>query len=296
MTDPLSRLAAWCALALPAVASAQDAPAPEAPPSAAPVSAAAPASKAAAPASTGDDAPAEADPPADGAAAPASTDAVQADAPPADPAAPESAADPDAMTFEDAVEVPAPKPLPPMPTANDDFSADRGLFGDDVKTEPERFLKAELAAQDARVRGFVPLHERMPGFAYGAEAAAGLFGAGIVGLVGGSIGNAINDGDPQQPLGGATGGRVYGLLGGGLVGAAAGVWGGAVLFDKDTAPGWSILGSGIGSIVGGGAATGILLGIDDDNTASTLAVSTLFICQVVGALIFADLGMSDPPQ
>lgn len=317
MSLPNPWLVACCALALSPLAFAQDAP-----PSAAPASAAqaAPPSKSAAPPSAVKAAPKTDDPEAppakaapgstpkaapatdDPAAPPAETPrgAPATDDPTAPPADGDAAAPPaddeavaegdDALDF-DAVDVPAPKPLPPMPKDTDDFSSDKGLFGVEVRTEPERVLGAELAAQDARARLYVPLHERMPGFAYGAEAAAGLFGAGIIGLVGGAIGNAISDGDPLQPLGGAKSGRPYGILGGGLTGAALGVWGGAVLFDKDTAPGWSILGSGLGSIVGGGAATGILIGVDDRNTASTLAVGTLFICQVVGALIFADVGM-----
>lgn len=196
------------------------------------------------------------------------------------------------MTFEEVIEVPS---LPPMPAANDDFTGDLDTFGAKVVTEPEAFRKAQQEAAAKRARSSLPLYQQSPWMANGAEAAAGLFGGGMLGLVGGAVGDAISPGNRNQPLGGAEGGQLYGVLTGGFIGSAAGVWGAAVLFDKDVAPGWPILGAGLGSIVGGGAAAGMLLGIDDRETAGTLAVGTVLLSQVIGAMIFTAIGTVDPP-
>jgi hypothetical protein len=198
------------------------------------------------------------------------------------------------LNFEDADQVPPPKELPPMPAANEDFTGDLGAFGTKVITEPEAFRKAQQEAAARRARSSLPLYQQSPWMAEGAEAAAGIFSAGMLGLVGGAVGEAIDAGERSQPLGGAGGGRLYGVLTGGFIGSAAGVWGAAALFDKDVAPGWSILGAGLGSLVGGGAAAGMLVGIDDRNTAGTLAVGTVFLSQVVGAMIFTAIGTDDP--
>ena len=121
----------------------------------------------------------------------------------------------------------------------------------------------------------------------------GLFGAGIVGLVGASIGDAIAPGDNGQALGGASG-RAFGLLGGAYLGSSMGVWGASRLFEKPVHPGWAFLGSGLGTLVGGGAATGILFALQDDKqTAGGLAVASVFLFQVAGAVLFTEVGMPD---
>ena len=201
----------------------------------------------------------------------------------------------DTLSFDDAVDVPAPKVLPPMPADTADYLAEQASFGAEVVTDPEKFRAAQRAEAQRRARSSLPMYQRSPYLAYGAEAAAGLFSAGLVGLLGGTVGNAINAGDRNQPLDGPTGGRLYGLMTGGFIGSAVGVWGAANLFDKDTAPGWSFLGAGLGTVVGGGAAAGILVGIDDRNTAGTLAVGTLFLSQILGAMLFAEIGIDDAP-
>lgn len=257
-------------LALSMTAVAQDAGV--APPSAAPASKAAPAA------------------PASKAAAPTSAAA------PVSAGAPASVAqDDDTLSFEDAVDVPPPKVLPPMPADDADFLSEQSAFGAEVITDPEKFRAQQRAEAERRARSSLPMYQQSPYLAYGAEAAAGLFSAGLVGLLGGTAGNAINAGERNQPLDGPKGGRLYGLMAGGFIGSAVGVWGAANLFDKDTAPGWSFLGSGIGTLVGGGAAAGILVGIDDRNTAGGLAVGTLFLSQILGAMIFAEIGIDDDP-
>lgn len=184
----------------------------------------------------------------------------------------------------------APATLPPI---EGDFSADRQLFQGAGRTAPEEAFLAEVEASKRRLRPSQPLYRRFPGLAYVTEAAAGLFGAGVVGLVGGSIGEAIDPGDPNDPLGGASG-QAFGLLGGSFVGSSMGVWGASLLFEKPLHPGWAFLGSGVGTIIGGGAATAILFALEDEpTTAGGLAVATTFLFQISGAILFTEIGMPD---
>jgi len=183
-----------------------------------------------------------------------------------------------------------PEPRPSLPTG--DPSADKTLFRRTVP-EPEEAFLAEVEAGRRRMNQGEPLYRRYEGLGYVTEAAAGLFGAGIVGLVGASIGDAIAPGDNGQALGGASG-RAFGLLGGAYLGSSMGVWGASRLFEKPVHPGWAFLGSGLGTLVGGGAATGILFALQDDKqTAGGLAVASVFLFQVAGAVLFTEVGMPD---
>lgn len=200
---------------------------------------------------------------------------VPEDAPPA-PAAPP----------EPEIEIPPAFEPPPLPSPTEDFSADQDHFGE-VVTPSEQVLKAQLAAEKQLVITEKPLYLRHPVFAKLTEAAAGVFGAGIVGLLGGTIGNAIDEGDDRHPLGGFHGPAIGGLTGT-YVGASLGVWGAGELFDKDANPGWSFLGAGVGTIVGGAAAFGVVSGLDEGDGANTLAVALLLGSQVLGAILFQD--------
>ncbi len=174
-----------------------------------------------------------------------------------------------------------------------DFSADKKAFESNVRTPAEDAFLEEIEAGRRRIEGGQPLYRRYPGLAIVAEAAAGLFGAGVVGLVGGSIGEAIDPGNEDQPLGGASG-QAFGLLGGAYVGSSMGVWGASRLFEKPVHPGWAFLGSGVGTVVGGGAATGLLFALEDEpTTAGGLAVATLFLFQVGGAMLFTEVGLPE---
>lgn len=174
-----------------------------------------------------------------------------------------------------------------------DFSADKKAFDSTVRTPAEDAFLEEIEAGRRRINQGQPLYRRYPGLALVTEAAAGVFGAGVVGLVGGSIGDAVAPGDESQPLGGASG-QAFGLLGGAYAGSSMGVWGAARLFEKPVHPGWAFLGSGVGTILGGGAATGLLFAFDDDpSTAGGLAVASLFLFQVGGAMLFTEIGQPE---
>ncbi len=172
----------------------------------------------------------------------------------------------------------------PAPTPPADFSADRDHFKE-VVTEPERQLREEVEAAQRTVERNKPLYLRRPILDLVTEAAAGLFAAGAVGLLAGSVGNAVDEGNNSQPLGGFHG-PALGVLAGSAVGSAVGVWAGAELFEKDTHPGWTALGAGIGTVVGSGAAFGIAAGLGKDG--ETLAVGTFLLAQIGLAMVFTD--------
>jgi hypothetical protein len=217
-----------------------------------------------------------------------------AGAQPADPAAPTPDAPPAAEP--PPAEEPPPDVLepPPLPPPDADFSADRALFGE-VKTAPEDQLAAERAAETAPARGNEPLYTQMPGLAWLTQAVGGVFGAGAVGLLFGSIGEAIDPGDERLPLGGFHGPAIGGLAGS-FVGSALGVWGAGLLFDKDVPVWWAVAGAGIGTAVGGGAAIGIAAGLDEGDGSAALAVGTLLAAQVALAIIFGDYALPDAPR
>ncbi len=183
---------------------------------------------------------------------------------------------------------------PPLPPPDADFSADRALFGE-VRTAPEDVLAAERAAERAPAAGGGPLYAQMPGLAWLTQAVGGVFGAGAVGLLFGSIGEAIDPGDDRLPLGGFHGPAIGGLAGS-FVGSALGVWGAGLLFDKDVPVWWAVAGAGIGTAVGGGAAVGIAAGLDEGDGSAALAVGTLIAAQVALAILFGDYALPDAPR
>ncbi len=212
-------------------------------------------------------------------------------APLVDPAAPASAAP------DPAAPAPASAPVddtagetlvvPPMPAADADFSVDRDLFKEEV-TDPERNRKAEELAADRPSRDGRKLYQRWPNLTRGTQAVGGLFGAAVVGLLGGSIGQAVDPGDRRFALGGAHG-PLFGGLTGTIVGAIGGVWGSGLLFEKDPAPGWTALGGGIGTVVGAGSAAGFALGMGKSDASMSLAVGSFLLFQIGGAVLFNDL-------
>lgn len=171
----------------------------------------------------------------------------------------------------------------------DDFSADKDLF-EEVKTDPER-VEAELAYQERLRQRVLPRHARMPGVALTVQAVAGVFSAGVVGLLGGAIGEAVDAGNSVDPLGGMNG-PVVGLSVGSLVGASLGTWGAGAVFEKEADLGWYTAGAAVGTVLGGGVATGIFA-IDEGDTATAVAVLSFLAIQTAGALLFAELG--EPP-
>ncbi len=176
---------------------------------------------------------------------------------------------------------------PALPSPNEDFSTDQAQFGE-VVTEPEKQREAERRARESLVKDAIPLYTRMPALDYVTEAAAGVFAAGALGVLGGAIGEAIDPGEPSQPLGGFHG-PVFGALPGSAVGATMGVWGAAQLYGKETDIGWTVLGSSIGTLVGGGAAFGISAGLGEGDTTTTLALTTYLLAQVGLAIVFTDV-------
>ncbi len=179
-----------------------------------------------------------------------------------------------------------PPEQPDMPSPSEDFTTDQRQFGE-VVTDPERQRDQERRAAAALVKDALPLYTRSPELDLGSEALAGVFAAGIMGLMGGALGEAIDPGDPSQPLGGFHG-PVFGALPGSAFGATLGVWGAAQLFGKETDVGWTALGSGIGTIVGGGAAFGIAAGLGEGDSSTTLAVGTFLLAQVGLTMVFTD--------
>jgi hypothetical protein len=173
-----------------------------------------------------------------------------------------------------------------MPSPSEDFTTDQKQFGE-VVTDPERHRDQERRAEAALVKDAVPLYTRMPALNLGTEALAGVFAAGILGLMGGAVGDAIDEGDSTQPLGGFHG-PVFGALPGSAIGSTLGVWGAAQLFGKETDIGWTALGSGVGTVIGGGAAFGIAAGLGEGDSATSLAVGTYLLFQVGMAMVFTD--------
>ncbi len=185
---------------------------------------------------------------------------------------------------------PAPAPVfepPPLPAADADFSADRSLFGE-VDTGPEKERDAELAAELRRPASEAPLYERQPALAWLSRSTAGLFGAGVVGLLGGSIGNAIDGPDEHAPLGGFHGPAI-GAGVGSIAGVGLAVWGAGQLFERPGGPEWALLGSTAGAVVGGAAATGLAMGFERGDASASLAVATFVAFEVGGALLFDQL-------
>lgn len=186
---------------------------------------------------------------------------------------------------------PVAEPLPPLPPPNADFKKDQALFGDEVETDPE--VVAAALSRQQQVEGWRPAYARYPTLSYTTQAIAGVLTAGVVGLAAGNLGEAIDPGDPLQPLGGYHGPAIAGLLGTG-VGAAAGVWGAGLLFEKNTHPGWVALGAAAGSAVGTGAAIGLASLGDADTGTAALALGSALLFQVGGAIVFGEL-FKPPP-
>ena len=174
--------------------------------------------------------------------------------------------------------------VPAMPAPDADYSADRDLFNETV-TDAEKARKQELADGNRSANDPRLLYQRWPRLTIATQAVGGVFGSAIFGLLGGSIGQAADPGDKRFALGGAHG-PLFGGLAGTLIGAIGGVWGSGLLFEKDPGVGWTSLGAGVGTLVGAGAAAGFALGLDEGDTASTLAVTSFIACQVGGAVAF----------
>jgi hypothetical protein len=174
--------------------------------------------------------------------------------------------------------------VPAMPAPEADFSADRDLFGETV-TDAEKARKQELADGNRSANDPRLLYQRWPRLTIATQAVGGVFGSAIFGLLGGSIGQAADPGDKRFALGGAHG-PLFGGLAGTIIGAIGGVWGSGMLFEKDPGLGWTSLGAGVGTLVGAGAAAGFALGLDEGDTATSLAVGSFVACQVGGAVAF----------
>ncbi len=186
-------------------------------------------------------------------------------------------------------EAPPPDPaLPPLPPANADFKKDQKLF-EEVATEPEALAEQRSNAVD----GEPLLYEELPELAYTTQAVAGLLAAGVVGLAGASLGEAIQEPDELQPLGGFRAPLFAGFAGT-AVGSALGVWTGGLLFEKQTHPGWIALGSAAGTVVGSGAALGIAAIGGNDTATASLAVGSALLFQIGGAILFGELFLPPP--
>jgi len=181
-----------------------------------------------------------------------------------------------------------------MPDPNADYSVDADLFTE-VATEPERVRRAALEASLRPADRRPPLYARSPAFTLLTQSVAGVFGGGVLGLMGGSIGQAIDPADRQLPLGGPHG-PLFGGLAGTLVGTTGAVYGVGALFGKDADRfGWTVLGTSVGTILGAGAAAGFAAGLDKGDAASTLAVTSFVLLQVAGAVAFDTLFQAPPP-
>ena len=179
-------------------------------------------------------------------------------------------------------------PPAPMPLPGETFREDSDRFRD-VVTEPERTHKAGIAAEMAPPSGQGPLHKQMPVATGGIQVVAGLFAAGVVGLLGGSIGNLSDSPDDDEPLGGRYGTATGALLGT-LVGSTLGVWGSGLLFDKPGGPGWTLGGACVGTTAGVGVAAGFLFGMEPGDRATALALVGFMGLQTTGALMFNEWG------
>ena len=179
-------------------------------------------------------------------------------------------------------------PAAPMPLPGETFREDSDRFKD-VLTDPERAHKAGIAAEMAPAAGARPLYEQMPVATGGIQAVAGLFAAGVVGLLGGSVGNLSDSRDDDKPLAGLYGTTTGALLGS-LVGSTLGVWGGGLLFDKPGGPGWTLAGAWVGTTAGAGVAAGVMFGMEPGDGATALALVGFMGLQTTGALLFNEWG------
>lgn len=200
---------------------------------------------------------------------------------------------PDAWFIDplDAPEVPSREPNrpppPPMPDPREDFRADQAHFGV-VNTEAERAREAEIRAGEAPVVE-IPDFERYPAWAWTTQASAGVFGAGVLALLGGSVGNAISEAEDHQPLGGVRGPAIGGAIGA-VVGTSLGVWGGGLWWEKPGGPWWTTGGAVAGAALGAGVAAGFIAGMGEGDAAVGLAVSSYLLSQLGGALLFNEFG------
>ncbi|MFN3202547.1 MAG: hypothetical protein ACE366_29420 [Bradymonadia bacterium] len=192
----------------------------------------------------------------------------------------------------DPIEEVPPAPERPDVDPGGDFSADRNLFKE-VETDPER-VDAELEYQERLRNRTVPRYVKTPKVALTVQALAGVFGAGLVGLLGGALGGAVDDGNSVDPLGGFNG-PLIGFTAGSLIGSSLATWGTGQVFDKEASAVWHTSGASLGTVLGGGVAAGILLGIDDGDSGSTVAIISFLAIQTAGALLFGELGEPPPP-
>lgn len=214
------------------------------------------------------------------------------DAPPTPVEGAPAPADPAALAEPEPLPPPPPD-VAPMPLPTEDFTIDRDAFKE-VATDPESQLDEEARRGAELAESERPLYRRMPGLAYATEVIAGLFGAGAFGLLGGTIGEAIDPGNDKLSFGGLHGALFGGLIGS-FIGATGGVWGAAHLFEKDLNWGWALLGSALGTAVGGSVAFGIVEGIGGSGDgAEALGVAVLFLMQVGGAIGLSEAFLVEP--
>lgn len=187
-------------------------------------------------------------------------------------------------------EVPPP-PKEPVPSA-EELRVDEGLFKE-VETAPER-VAAEQAYQERLRARNLPRYVKMPEVALSVQALAGAFGAGLVGLLGASVGEAVAPGNSVDPFGGANG-PLFGLIAGSTIGSSMGTWASGQAFEKEANVGWHISGASLGGALGAGVAAGVLWGADDGDVGTSIAAISFVGLQVAGALLFGSLGEPPPP-
>jgi hypothetical protein len=218
---------------------------------------------------------------------PVDTDAEGEAAPEA--AAPEAAAPEDAAAPEE--EVPATLEPAPMPSADEDFSADADLFGE-IVTRPETLAAEQEAAERARVSN-PPPYKKWPGLTLGVQAISSAFTGAAVGLGFGAIGNAIDPRDPNALFGGPHG-QLFGTAGGFIIGAGIGSWAGALLMEKPVSPWWSLLGSTAGGAVGTAVFAGLVFGTGENEAAATAGAGLAAVLTIGGAVFMGEVGL--PPS
>lgn len=188
-------------------------------------------------------------------------------------------------------EVPTTLEPAPMPSAEEDFSADSELFGE-IVTEPETLAAEQEAAERARVANPAPF-KKWPGLTFGVQAISSAFTGAAVGLGFGAIGNAIDPRDPNALFGGPHG-QLFGTAGGFIIGAGIGSWAGALLMEKPVSPWWSLLGSTAGGAVGTAVFAGLVFGTGENEAAATAGAGLAAVLTIGGAVFMGEVGL--PPS
>ncbi len=155
----------------------------------------------------------------------------------------------------------------------------------EVTTDAEQYRKDELRAGQRKVAVDKPRYKKYPALTYTSQAVAGVFGAGVLGIVGASLGGMINEGDDLYTLGGFHGPIIGGAFGA-TMGAYAGVALTAYLFEKDPTWGWTALGTLTGTLVGSGIALGLIEGLGDSDLVVGSAIAVVLLGSVGGGMFF----------